>query len=107
MIRSLPSESVEYVEFGVYASDDPRTGAISIGFSDTSDAPLVWHPGVWSAEQRSADIGGMIRILYVARFLFGTGTLDLAEGTYQPWLRFVGGAEDAVILLEDDTVQIT
>lgn len=95
-VRTIPSESVENIEIGVQVSADPTGGAVEVGFSDTDDAPTTWHAGTWEPDQRVILIGSGYAKAWVAVFLIGTGTLDLSEGTYLPWIRVTDGAETVV-----------
>lgn len=105
-VRSIASESVEYAEIAVQASTDPTAGDVAIGFSATADAPATWHDGEWTGDLQTVQIGFGFGQAWIARFLIGTGTLDLAEGEYTPWIRVINGAE-TVIRSTDDRLVIT
>lgn len=101
----IPSESVEDVDFGVAMESDPTTGTCEIGFGPGPAAPTTWVAGTW-AGSRTVWIEEEWRAGWVARFRFGTGQLDLVEGTYEPWLRVTVGGQQVVRKL-DDTVVVT
>jgi hypothetical protein len=85
--RSIASESTETVRIAIQAASDPTAETVSIGFSDTDDAPSVWTPGAWAADPEVVRIGVGYTQAWVAEFSIGPAGLVLAEGSHRPWTK--------------------
>lgn len=85
-VRTIASESTEAVRVAIQAAADPTAEVVSIGFSDTDDAPTIWHVGAW-AGQEVVPIGAGYSRAWVAEFSIGPAGFPLAEGSHRPWTK--------------------
>ncbi len=79
--------TVSATEFGLLVN--PTSGTVSFAFlsNDSSPASGDWKTGGWEATGDS----------YYGRCLVGTGgTVTLAAGTYNVWIRVVKGLETVI-----------
>ena len=100
-IVSIPRESVESVESTVVAAVDPTGLVVRFAFTTGSDRPSSWTAGSWQGG--ATQVGSRHRAVAVSP-LIGSGSLDLAPGTYCIWVQ-IDGAEDPV--LPAGTLRIT
>jgi hypothetical protein len=80
---------VKGVDLSTFSYVNPTASALEMGFVTSTDgglvAPALWYPATW--------IANVLAQLYYGSILVGPdGVVQLAAGTWVPWVNFTVGA---------------
>jgi len=94
MTVSIPRESVENLAVKITTDADPVALPVRFAFTQGTTRPTTWIAGSWSGAATAA--GGRWTATALTP-LIGTGTADLAPGSWVIWCQIDGATEDPVI----------